>query len=331
MDRKKIAENFGSAEQLSLTVLVDNKADMIVESGETIKYFKDKPLLAEHGFAVLMHFGDEGDCILWDAGVSQVALIENMRRMKVDPKSIKKIVLSHGHNDHFAALSKLLGEMDLLPEGKEWDEPVTAGGVEEWIEENRIPLIAHPSAFRERWWVKKDGTKVGPFLPPPKHEWESRGAKLILTRDAYQLRPGCWTTGYVPRESFEKSGRSEQLLYRDGENLRPDDLDEDQAIIINVKGKGLVVLAGCAHSGIVNTVNHAKANSGVDRILAIIGGFHLAKTKDDEIQLSVDAIKAVEPELIVPCHCTGFRATSRFADQMPDAFSEGVVGATYLF
>lgn len=216
-------------------------------------------------------------------------------------------------------------------DGKEWDEPVTAEGVDRWVEENRIPLIAHPAAFRERWWVKKDGTKVGPFTPPPKHEWEDRGARLILSEDPYQLRPGCWTTGYVPRGSFEKSGRSQHLLYRKVDEFLPDDLDEDQAIVINVKHKGLVVLAGCAHSGIVNTVDHAKVISRIDRIWAIIGGFHLAKTKDEEIQLTIDAIKAVEPELIVPCHCTGFRAASRFADQMPDAFKEGVVGATYLF
>lgn len=114
MDRKNVAEKFGIVDQLSLTVLVDNKADLIVESSETIKYFDDKPLLAEHGFAVLMHFGDDGQCILWDAGVSRVALIENIRRMKIDPKSIKKIVLSHGHHDHFAALSEVLGEMDIL-------------------------------------------------------------------------------------------------------------------------------------------------------------------------------------------------------------------------
>lgn len=216
-------------------------------------------------------------------------------------------------------------------DGKEWNEPVTAEGVDRWVEENRIPLIAHPAAFRERWWVKKDGTKVGPFTPPPKHEWEDRGARLILSEDPYQLRPGCWTTGYVPRGSFEKSGRSQHLLYRKVDEFLPDDLDEDQAIVINVKHKGLVVLAGCAHSGIVNTVDHAKVISRIDRIWAIIGGFHLAKTKDEEIQLTIDAIKAVEPELIVPCHCTGFRAASRFADQMPDAFKEGVVGATYLF
>lgn len=322
--------DFGETEHLSLTVLVDNKADLIVKSTETIKYFTDKPLLAEHGFSVLVRLGDDLT-ILWDAGVSRVALIENLRRMKIDPTTIDKIALSHGHHDHFAAMTDVLDSMHLRPDEKDWGTLVTAQTVEEWIESHRVPLVAHPAAYRERWAIKDDGTKVGPFLPPPRQEWEAAGAKIILSEDPYQLGPGCWTTGYVPRESFEQSGRSKHLHYREGDAFLPDDLEEDQAIAINVKDKGLVVLSGCAHSGIVNTVNHARTISGVDRVRAIIGGFHLARSTGEEIQQTIDAIKAVKPELIVPCHCTGFPAMRQFAVQTPEIFREGVVGATYLF
>jgi 7,8-dihydropterin-6-yl-methyl-4-(beta-D-ribofuranosyl)aminobenzene 5'-phosphate synthase len=121
------------------------------------------------------------------------------------------------------------------------------------------------------------------------------------------------------------------LLYREGADFRPDDLDEDQAIVIHLKDKGLVVLSGCAHSGIVNTVEYARQSTGVEQVCAVIGGFHLARADDDEIQQTIDYFKGLNPKYIVPSHCTGFKAISRFAQEMPDAFIEGVVGARYLF
>jgi 7,8-dihydropterin-6-yl-methyl-4-(beta-D-ribofuranosyl)aminobenzene 5'-phosphate synthase len=121
------------------------------------------------------------------------------------------------------------------------------------------------------------------------------------------------------------------MIYRDGDAFHPDVVEEDQAIVINVAAKGLVILAGCAHSGIVNTVNRARQISRMERIWAIIGGFHLAHVADEELPHTVEALKAFKPALIVPSHCTGFRATWQFAAQMPDAFRPNVVGAKYLF
>ena len=325
------SEKFGSVDQASLTVLVDNKADLIVESSARVKYFTEKSLLAEHGFSVLIQLDGQERKILWDAGVSKIALLENMRRMKLDKISLTKIALSHGHFDHYEAMTDLLIGLDLLPKDKEWDTPVNEKDIEEWMTSSRIPIIAHPAAFRERWKVKDDGTMVGPILPPPQGEWQAAGAEIILSEGPYQLAPGCWTTGYVPRNSFEESGRSNQLRYRNGPDFIPDDLEEDQAIVINVKGKGLVVLSGCAHSGIVNTIEHAREFSGVDTVHAVIGGLHLARATEDEIDQTVEYIKSIKPQLIVPGHCTGFKAISRFAREMPDQFVEGVVGATYLF
>ena len=322
--------NIGSVDNVALTILVDNKADLIVESSDHVRYFTDEPLLAEHGFSVLIQLEDAEKKILWDAGVSKMALIENIRRMKLDCASITKIALSHGHLDHYAAITNLLIEMDLLPEDKEWDASINAGDIEEWLESSRIPIIAHPAAFRERWWEKDDGTMVGPFLPPPAQEWQAVGAKLVLSEDPYKLAPGCWTTGYISRTSFEESGRSRKLRYRSSSDFFPDDLEDDQAIVINVEGKGLIVLSGCAHSGIVNTVNHAKDLFKIDSIYAVIGGFHLARATDDEIDQTIDFIQNIEARLVIPSHCTGFRAISRFAQEIPDEFIEGVVGTTYL-
>jgi 7,8-dihydropterin-6-yl-methyl-4-(beta-D-ribofuranosyl)aminobenzene 5'-phosphate synthase len=318
-------------EQVSLTVLVDNKADLIVDSSEKIKYFTEKPLLAEHGFSVLIQIDDSGENILWDAGVSKVALIENMRRMRLDFRSISKIALSHGHSDHYAAMTALLNEMNLSPEVKEWGKKVAKEDIEEWIAECQIPIVSHPSAFRERWWRKDDGTLVGPILPPPEQEWKAAGAKIIYSQEPYRLTHGCWTTGFVPRTSFEKSGRPTKLLYRDGSDFIPDDLEEDQAIVMNVKDKGLIILSGCAHSGIVNTVNYAKEFTGIDTVYAIAGGFHLARASHEEISKTIDYLKKGKPTCVIPSHCTGFRAASQIAHEMPDEFIEGIVGATYVF
>jgi 7,8-dihydropterin-6-yl-methyl-4-(beta-D-ribofuranosyl)aminobenzene 5'-phosphate synthase len=324
-------EQFGTVAEVNITFLVDNRADLIIKSNEIVNYFTDKALLAEHGFSALVHFPDSGIKILWDAGVTQVALMENIHRMEIDPQTIHKIALSHGHFDHFAALTELLRAMKLGFEPKEWSEPATPDRVEAWIDSKRIPLTAHPAAFRERWWVKDDGTKVGPNPSPPRMEWEALGAKIELSEGPYRLSLGCWTTGYIPRKSFEKSGRPTKLLFREGGNFQSDDLEEDQAIVINVEGKGLVVLSGCAHSGIVNTIQYAREISGVDAVFAVLGGFHLARSNEGEIQSTIDALRGLAPEVLVPCHCTGFKAMCAFAKQLPDVFIPGVVGATYRF
>ena len=231
-------KEIGIVEKVSLTVLVDNKADLIVESKDNVKYFTDKPLLAEHGFSVLIQLDDSDERILWDAGVSEGTLTENMRRMELDNVAISIIALSHGHSDHYAGMTQVLKRMSLLPEAKEWGKSVSQEEVDTLLTENQIQIVAHPAAYRERWWRKDDGTFVGPFTPPPRKEWEAAGAKIVNSEKPYKLGRGCWTTGYVPRTSFEKSGRPKQLLYRKGSEFLPDDLDEDQAIVINVRDKG---------------------------------------------------------------------------------------------
>jgi 7,8-dihydropterin-6-yl-methyl-4-(beta-D-ribofuranosyl)aminobenzene 5'-phosphate synthase len=323
-------DNFGAVKRASITVLVDNKADLIVQSDERVKYFEDAPLLAEHGFSALVRL-DDAFTLLWDAGVSRVALVENLRRMHIDPAAIDKIALSHGHLDHYAAMTDVLTAMDLLTMDKEWQQQPDSAQVQQWVESHRKTLVAHPAAFRERWLQKDDGGLVGPFESPSRGAWEAAGVKLVLSADPYQLAPGCWTTGYVPRRSFEDSGRPKKLLYREGDAFLKDDLEDDQAVVINVTGRGLVVLSGCAHAGILNTVEYAREISGVEQVHSVIGGFHLARAEETEIQRTVNHLRSLNPRQLVPCHCTGLRALCQFALQMPGQFIEGVVGATYTF
>jgi 7,8-dihydropterin-6-yl-methyl-4-(beta-D-ribofuranosyl)aminobenzene 5'-phosphate synthase len=323
-------EDFGQTQDVAVTVLVDNRADLILRSTETVKRFVKKPLLAEHGFAALIDLKDAGVRILWDAGMTTIALMENMARMEVDPSAIDVIALSHGHGDHTGAMTQVIKAAS-KPVDREWEPDAPVDEILAWVEGQRVPLIAHPAAFRERWHIGEDGKKYGPGAPPPRAEWEAAGAEVKLSEGPSQLGPGCWTTGTVPRLSFEKAGISGRRFYRDGKRFERDRLEDDQAIAIHVADKGLVVVAGCAHSGIVNTVNYAREISGVDKVWAVLGGFHLAPANDEEIERTIDEIERLQPAMVVPTHCTGFRAISRFAARMPEAFVLGAVGTTYLF
>jgi 7,8-dihydropterin-6-yl-methyl-4-(beta-D-ribofuranosyl)aminobenzene 5'-phosphate synthase len=324
-------EGFGQTEEVTVTVLVDNTADLIVESTESVVRFKERPLLAEHGFAALIDLDDGETRVLWDAGISEIALRENMHRMEIDASTIDIIALSHGHSDHTGAMTNVIEAMGRRPRPREWEKDTPMEEILEWVKGRPVPLVAHPAAFRERWGEDDEGKKYGPHTPSPRAEWEAAGAEVILSDGPYRLGPGCWTTGSVPRSSFEASGRSGNRLYRQSDRFLPDDIDDDQAIVINVKDKGLVVVAGCAHAGIVNTVNHARRISGVERVWAILGGFHLAPADDAEMQRTIDEVMAMKPTMVVPTHCTGFTAVSEFARRMPEEFVLGVVGTRYLF
>jgi 7,8-dihydropterin-6-yl-methyl-4-(beta-D-ribofuranosyl)aminobenzene 5'-phosphate synthase len=241
------------------------------------------------------------------------------------------IALSHGHGDHTAALTNVLRAMNLAPTSKKWAAGAPVGEMRAWAEGRRVPLVMHPAALHERWRKQKDGGLLGPLPAPPRLEWEAVGAQVVVSEGPHQLAPGCWTTGYVPRRSFESAGIPDGMLYRDGDVFLPDAIEDDQAIVINVRDKGLVVLAGCAHSGILNTVVHAREISGVRNVHALLGGFHLANAPATDIQRTIDDIKALRPVLVAPTHCTGFAAIAAFAAQMPDAFVQGVVGTLYQF
>jgi 7,8-dihydropterin-6-yl-methyl-4-(beta-D-ribofuranosyl)aminobenzene 5'-phosphate synthase len=323
-------EHFGATKNASVTVLVDNRADLMVSSTETVKRFKEKALLAEHGFAALIELEGGAATILWDAGITSIALLENARRMGIDLQAVDVVALSHGHRDHFAALTEVFKQIAGPPGPREWHKDVTLDEITDWVNAQRVPLVAHPDAFRERWMIDKDGRKYGPRTAP-RGEWQAAGAELVLSEGPYQLGPGCWCTGAVPRLSFEQAGTPRSWAYRQGKEFTRDFVTDDQSIVIHVKDKGLIVLTGCAHAGVVNTVNYAREISGVERVWAVLGGFHLGPATDEEIDRTIDAIAELNPKVVSPSHCSGFPAIARFASRMPDTFVLGVVGTKFLF
>jgi 7,8-dihydropterin-6-yl-methyl-4-(beta-D-ribofuranosyl)aminobenzene 5'-phosphate synthase len=152
----------------------------------------------------------------------------------------------------------------------------------------------------------------------------------VEVRNPVQIIPGAYFTGNIERvTTYEKVPPS--LLIKRGEKPEPDDFRGEQALFFSVKGKGLVVLSGCAHAGIVNTVKHAKKIAGTDKIHAVMGGFHLINAKPEVIQNTVADIKALKPDHIVPTHCTGFEAIVAFSREMPSEFTMNTAGTQYTF
>jgi len=154
--------------------------------------------------------------------------------------------------------------------------------------------------------------------------------RVIEITEPTQVIPGAYATGHIDRVTSYEHVPPAFTIERDGE-LAQDLFEGEQAIVFAVKGKGLVVLSGCAHVGIVNTALRARELTGIEDIHAIIGGFHLVGADRETIEATIAGIEAMSPDYIAPTHCTGFEAMARFSEVMPDRFLLNTAGTTYRF
>jgi 7,8-dihydropterin-6-yl-methyl-4-(beta-D-ribofuranosyl)aminobenzene 5'-phosphate synthase len=144
-----------------------------------------------------------------------------------------------------------------------------------------------------------------------------------------QFIPGAYFTGKVEQVTdYEKA--PPRFVEKKGNEYVPTTFPGEQAVILNAKGKGLVVLSACAHRGIVNTVKHAQKITGIEKVYMVMGGFHLTGAKPEVIKKTVADIKAINPQYIVPTHCTGFEAGAEFSKEMPNQFIINTVGTRYV-
>jgi 7,8-dihydropterin-6-yl-methyl-4-(beta-D-ribofuranosyl)aminobenzene 5'-phosphate synthase len=266
---------------------------------------------AEHGFSILVRiFADqESWSILFDTGVSSNGVIVNAERMGIDLSEVSYVVLSHGHFDHFGGLSAVVKA----------------------INKSNLQIIAHEDMVKRRGTANSKGEiKEYPTFPSQK---ELAPAKIVNTRKPQLIASDlACVTGEIPRTvSFEK-GLMQNKIYSDNA-WQPDPLILDEsALVVNVKGKGLVVISGCAHAGIINTIRYAQKTTGTIKVYAVLGGFHLAgKEFEKRIKLTVDELSRINPSLIMPSHCTGWRAMTSIAKKLPDAFVWNSVGNIYKF
>jgi 7,8-dihydropterin-6-yl-methyl-4-(beta-D-ribofuranosyl)aminobenzene 5'-phosphate synthase len=160
---------------------------------------------------------------------------------------------------------------------------------------------------------------------------ESLGfVKIVEVKDPTPIVPGAYLTGRIEQVTeYEKIHPA--FVAKRGDKFEQEHFIGEQAVVLNAKGKGLIVLSGCAHRGIVNTVKHAQKMTGVEKVHAVIGGFHLTGAKPELIQRTIADIKMIAPDYIVPTHCTGFEAITAFAKEMPDQFIINTAGTRYIF
>jgi 7,8-dihydropterin-6-yl-methyl-4-(beta-D-ribofuranosyl)aminobenzene 5'-phosphate synthase len=265
--------------------------------------------LAEHGFSMLIRILTEGKShsILFDAGNSPNGVVENSTRMGLDLSEIESIVLSHGHYDHSGGLLSVLRAINRVD----------------------LPIIVHDDMFTKRGVANQDGS-IRPYPEFPSKEMLG-STQLTITKRPLLIADGlALVTGEIPRQiSYEKGYLQHRALVHG--SWHPDPwIWDDRAFIIRVKRKGLVIFTGCAHAGIVNTVQYSQTISESDSVYAVIGGFHLAgKEGESRIGQTVKELKRINPELIVPLHCTGWRAMCAVANELPGAFVWNSVGNLY--
>jgi len=247
----------------------------------------ESPYLGQHGVSFLVEGVSGGDIkrILVDVGQNSEALLSNMRTVGISPSIINTIVLTHCHYDHTQGIVRMLREID----------------------KKDVPVIAHPSIFRLHFVTQPYPRHVGIMPGDSKEEIEKAGGSLSLTKDPLVIMPGIMTTGEVRRETDFEEVRLGLKTIENGRVV--DDLMlDDISVIANVKDKGLVIITGCSHAGIINIANQAIELTGNNKIEDIIGGLHLVEASDTVIRRTVEELSKLNVAWISAGHCTGFKA-----------------------
>jgi 7,8-dihydropterin-6-yl-methyl-4-(beta-D-ribofuranosyl)aminobenzene 5'-phosphate synthase len=317
-------------DRLRVTILMDNVTDpLIPDAGPVTRVTWPKALaekaphvpaltatdgsvpdalIAEPGFSAFVRIEQEGRerTLLFDTGVSPTGMVENMRRLGLSLGDVEVIVLSHGHWDHVTGMEGVASEIG------------RAG----------LPVMIHPE-FWSRRRISFPGLDPAELPSTSRSALEGAGFEIIEERrPSFLLDGSVLITGEVDRTTeFETGFKGHEALHRD---WQPDPLIlDDQALVVRVRDRGLVVLSGCGHAGIVNTVRYAQALTNADKIAAIVGGFHLSGPMFEVIiGPTVLALGELSPSLIVPAHCTGWKAVHQLAARFPEAFVQPTVGTT---
>lgn len=307
-------------DKVEILTLQDNYVDLASQDGNDVVQRAlplrglefSNSISAEHGFAAMVTVtsGDSVRTVLFDFGFSEFGAFNNAKALNVDLSTIEMLALSHGHIDHTGGFKPLV----------------------EAINKKGIQLLAHPAAFRKDRVIKiTDEFKI--IMPKlEKDQVAEAGVELVETAEPYPMLDGSlYFLGEIPRQSdFEKGAAS--FRYQENGEEKWDAIDDDTSLVANVKGKGLVVLSGCAHAGIINTVNYAKQLTGVNDLYAVMGGFHLTGGEfADIIEPTTRAMKELNPQYIVPTHCTGRNATVKMQTEMPDQYLLNMSGTRMVF
>jgi len=297
-----------------ITVLVDNYFESMRPSTDVVTRFSSAKtsLHAEHGLAYYIETTVNGRTYhcMFDYGMDYYGLKKNAELLEVDLSRVEALGLSHGHRDHWN---------NLLPLIKEQQGRLLAG----------IPLYVGTELFENRY-VRRNNSIIA-VSALKRADIEALGVvRIIEVTTPTAMVPGAYLSGTIKRTTSYEQGMASALIRR-GDNYIQDKFPGEQALLFNLRNKGLVVVTSCAHAGIVNTVRHAHKISGVQKLHAVLGGFHLIGASPALVARTVSDIQAMQPDWIVPMHCTGFEGAMAFARAMPEQFILSMAGSRYSF
>lgn len=248
--------------------------------------------LAEWGLSILIE--TDSLKILLDTGTS-ISAVHNAEALGIDLSKIDKIVLSHGHYDHTGGLRNMLGKM-----------------------RKEVEIIAHPDIWQAKYHRRKGDPERYIGIPFRYEELESLGAHFRLTKEPVVLGESILTTGEVPMVT-EYETVDAGLFFKDNSIFKPDPVMDDQAIIIKTDS-GLVIVLGCAHRGMINTIYHAQKISRTTEVQAVIGGSHLIGASEERLWQTITALKELGVQKLGLCHCTDLPIISVMAQEFGENF-----------
>jgi 7,8-dihydropterin-6-yl-methyl-4-(beta-D-ribofuranosyl)aminobenzene 5'-phosphate synthase len=307
------------ADRIIVTVVTDNLADAtrpnvkIARRPAGAKSVLDGAMHAEHGLAyhVETTLGGQAHGLLFDFGSQISGVLRNVDLLGLDLGKVEALALSHDHWDHEAALVEFLkAKRGALVKG--------------------LPFYIGEQFFVGTYSKRPNG-QIQELSLLNRAELEGLGlVKIVEVKTPTALVPGAYFTGQVPRVTDYET-IPPTFLAKQGDQYVQEVFPGEQAVVMHAKGKGLVVLSACAHRGIVNTLKHAQKMTGIEKVHAVIGGFHLTGAKPEIIAKTIADVKAMRPEYIVPTHCSGFETIAAFAREMPDQFILNTAGTRYYF
>jgi 7,8-dihydropterin-6-yl-methyl-4-(beta-D-ribofuranosyl)aminobenzene 5'-phosphate synthase len=258
-------------------------------------------LVAEHGLSFHVQSGERS--LLFDTGQTDLAVI-NAETLRLPLDRVEAIGLSHGHYDHTGGVSALL---ELAPEAR---------------------VYLHPAAFEKKFSQSSGRSREVGMSDCVAQAIRRCAGGFIGTTGRTEIMAGIFVTGEIPRvTTYEDTGGA---FFLDEEGTRPDPLWDDQALVIDL-GRSVVLLLGCAHAGLVNTLDHVRHLTGGKPVSAVIGGLHLGSAGEERLQPTIARLRDAQLEILAPAHCTGWPATAKLWSAFPEIFRPAGVGTVFEF